>query len=386
VTALRGPRGALIAVIALLLVTETALSPFYPRLFARLYGIDDPGATGLFLWSCRAGALLALPVLGLLARRVALPRLVAAGLAASTALDAALGLAPSFAAFTALSVAAAAAGSALLLAYPALVALEEGRGPGVGLFVGLFYAGTVAATLVGAGVLALPDPRVGISAFALVDLALLVLVLRALPAAGAGGASEPDRRPWAGSPQAAIVAVAAVAVIFELGANVVRPFFTAYAAQGGAGLGVAAVLFLLPALAALAAVPLAGRARAALGTALLPSAFMLAAAGLAVQAATHDPVTLAAGRVLLGIGLGLGHVELDRTMFAAVGTDGPGYAAVETVRGAGLLLAPVLAAATASAGLALPLATGAVLFALAATLAPVLSVRPSVEEAHVPSR
>lgn len=381
-----GPRAVLVAVIGLLLVTELALSPFYPQLLRQLYGVEDPGAVGLLLWACRAAGLLALPLLGLVARRVPLVRLVTAGLAACVVLDAALVVAPSAGAFIALSAAGAAAGSALLLAYPALVALDEDHGPGVLAFVALLHGATVVATALGAAILALPDPRTGLAVFAVVDLVLLVLVARTLGRAAPTRIGPPlaSRLPLRRS--GTVVAVVAVALVFELAVNVARPFFTSYAEQAGLSLATAAVLFLLPSVAALATLPLARRARALLGPALLPLALAASALGLGVQAVWADPTVLVAGRLVLGSGIALAHVELDVAMYAAVGTDGPGYAAVETVRGLALTLAPVLAAASVVAGLAGPLAVGGVLFALGSALAPALHTVPALEDAHAHAR
>jgi len=377
-----GQRGLLVAVIALLLVTELALSPFYPQLLGKLYGAEDPGTVGLLLWLCRATALVALPLLGLLSRRLGLHRLVAAGLAACVVLDGALALAPSAAAFIALSAAAAAAGTALLLAYPALVALDDGGPPGVLAFVALLHGATLIATLLGAAITGLPNPRLGLGAIAALDLVLLVLVLRALPNAVAPAHAARTSRIVPPRQGAALAAVAVVAIAFELAANVVRPFFTAYAQESGLTLGAAALLFLLPSLAALGVLPMAAAVRCALGAALLPLALVTAALGAGLQAAVPDAAALIAGRLLLGVGLGLAHVELDLAMFAAAGTDGPGYAAVETLRAGALMLAPILAALTASASLASPLAAGALLFAVAAALTPVLITRPEMEEAR----
>lgn len=374
------------AVIGLLLVTELALSPFYPQILRKLYGVDEPGTVGLLLWLCRASALVALPLLGALGRRVGLHRLVAAGLAACVVLDGALVLAPSPAAFIGVSAAAAAAGSALLLAYPALVALDEDGGPGVLAFVGLLHGATLVATVLGAAITGLPDPRLGLAAFAVIDLILLVVVLRALPGAARGNVARvpPARRPRlrAGG---AFAAVTVVAAAFELAANVVRPFFTAYAEQAGLSLSAAAALFLLPSLAALAVLPFASTCRRTLRAALLPSTLVVAAAGLVLQAASAESTVLVAGRLLLGAGLGLAHVELDRTMFAAAGTDGAGYATVETIRSAALMLAPVIAAAAAAGALAAPLAVGAALFAVAAVLAAALTTVPRLQGHHVPT-
>lgn len=376
------PRRVLVAVIGLLLVTELALSPFYPQLLEELYDVDDPGTVGLLLWACRAAALASLPLLGLLARRIGLVQVVTGGLIACAVLDATLVVAPSVAAFVATSAAAAAAGSALLLAYPALVALDEDGGPGVMAFVALFHGATVLATGFGAAIVGLPDPRVGLALFVVVDLVLLVLVLRALPRVPVRPPSASRERGRLG----AAAAVATVAIVFELGANVVRPFFTSYALESGRSLATAAALFLLPSLAALAVLPAARATRRMLGDTLLPVALVTAALGLALQAALPDTATLASGRVLLGAGLGLAHVEIDRAMFAAVGTDGAGYAALETVRGVSLAFAPLLAASLAASTTALPLAAGAAFFALAAILAVALVLTVAPKESHVPSR
>jgi hypothetical protein len=378
-----GPRVVLLLVIGLLLVTETALSPFYPRLFRELYGVEDLGATGLFVWVTRVSALAALPLWGLAARRWAIPRLVVAGLAVSVALDLCLGVAPSFAAFTVLSAGLAASGSALLLAYPALVALDgerAERGPGVCLFVAVLHAGTALATVAGALILTLPDPRLGIAGFALVDAALLVLCLRVLP-------RDSRRRPARGTGARAmcrlLLPVTALAVLFELAVGLVRPFFTEYAASGGLGVAAAAALFLLPSLVALAVLPAAERIGSALGPALLPVALGLAALGLAIQAASPEVVPLAAGRILFGAGIGLGQVALDRRMFTAAGTAGPAYAAVETARSGALMVAPLIAALAASSALALPLGVGAALLAAAAALAPLLAAPSTSKESRV---
>ena len=381
----------LVTVIGLLLVTELALSPFYPQVLRKLYGEEDPQTVGLLLWACRAAALAALPLLGLLARRVGLHRMVALGLVACVVLDGALVFAPTAAAFIALSAAAAAAGTALLLAYPALVALDEDGRPGVLAFVGLLHAATLAATVLGAAITGLPDPRIGLGAFAVIDLVVLLVVLRHLPGARLRPDERPPRPQAPGRPRpgTGIAAVAVVAIAFELAANVIRPFFTAYAEQAGMSLPAAAALFLLPSAAALAALPLADAARRALRSGLLPAAMVAAATGVALQAALAEPAALVAGRVLLGAGLGLAHVEIDRAMFAAVGTDGPGYAAVETVRSGALMLAPVVAAAAAASSLAAPLVAGAALFAAAAAAAVLAAIpftAPRPEEAHVRTR
>jgi hypothetical protein len=383
----RAPRVVLILVLGLVLVSETALSPFYPRLFRELFGVEDYASTGRYIWIARIAGLAALPLWGLAARRWSLSRLVATGLSASVVLDAALGLMPTFASFTVLTAALVATQSSLLLAYPALVATYEGTGgrlSGVRAYVVVFHSSAVVATLAGAGVMALPNPRIGISSFALLDAALAVLCYRVL--------QVKERPSWTHSagrknvaPQVwgkALVAVAGLAAVFEIATTVIRPFFTEYAASGGFSLLAQSVLFFLPSAVALLVVPFAGRVRRRLGAAFLPAGFAIAAAGLLCQALAPHLVPLLVGRVLFGAGFGLGHIALDLAMFEIIGTAGPSYTAVETMRTGALLVSPLLAAGAASASLSLPLAAGGLLFAIAAALALPLASRSALEEEH----
>ncbi|MFE4537920.1 MFS transporter [Streptomyces scopuliridis] len=400
----RPPRAkaVLIAVVGLHLVAETALTPFLPQLFDRLYGIDDPGATGLYLWICRIVGLAALPLWGLAARRWPLHRLVLAGLCGSAVLDLLLGMAPSYTAYTVLSTAVVATNSALLLAYPAFIAEhrdepcegERARLVGVMSLVVVFHLSVVVSTLVGTGVLALPQPRIGISAFAVLDVVLAVLAYRVLGRRGTPD-PEPDPEPDPISPgetrRAArpaatrrarflsprfpsprflsprflsprfllLAQVALIGLAFDFAVNVARPFFTEFAGTFGSGSVGAAALFFLPSVAALAVLPAVRRCHDVLGDRLLPLALLAGAAGYAWQAYATGLPGLVGGRVLFGVGLGLGQVAVELRTFRATGTSGPAFTGVETARSAGLLAAPLVATAAVSHDLAFPLLVAA---------------------------
>ncbi|WP_100501926.1 MFS transporter [Geodermatophilus chilensis] len=269
-------RVVLALVVALQLVAETALTPYWPLLLRTLFGVEELAATGTYLTICRVAGLTALPLWGLAARRWSLPHLLVAGLLGSAVFDLGLALAPSLAVFTALSAGVVATGSSMVLAYPALVAVaDRGRGgdrlSAVVVYAAVFHAASVLATLVGAGVVALPQPRLGLAAFAVADLLLAVAVWRVVarrPAAvpvpadeaGTGPAEDAVRRRL---PAGALLGVAALAVLVDLGTAVPRPFFTELVLRGGGSLTAAAVLFLLPALAGLAVLPAAGPPAAA---------------------------------------------------------------------------------------------------------------------------
>ncbi|MGK5532703.1 MFS transporter [Streptomyces sp. URMC 129] len=400
-------KAVLISVVGLHLVAETALTPFLPQLFERLYGIEDAEATGLYLWVCRIVGLAALPLWGLAARRWPLHRLVLAGLCGSAVLDLLLGMAPSYAAYTVLSTLIVATNCALLLAYPAFIAEhgddgedggERARLAGLCSVVVVFHLSVVVATVVGAGVLALPEPRVGISAFAVVDAVLAVLTYRVLgrapaasPAAVPGAVPEEAAVP---EPDAAgagprrrtrliVLAYAAlVGLAFDFSVNVARPFFTEFSDGLGGGAAASAVLFFLPSVAALAVLPTVRRCHEALGDRLLPLAMAVGAAGLAWQALADSLPHLVGGRLLFGVGLGLGQVSVELWMFRATGTKGPAYTAVETARSVGLLAAPIAATAAVSHDLAFPLVVAAAIQACAV----VLTLSPSRTGAPAPAR
>lgn len=279
-----GGRRVLLGAAGLHMVTQSALAPFYPELFRSAYGVRDLAATGAFLILCQLAAIVALPLWGRATRHVPLPRLVTAGQGAAVLLAASLAFAPGYAVFTALSVALVAAKAVVLLAYPALARSHpRGLGPGVVQYVAVLHVAAIAATLLGTVVVSVPEPRLALPLLAVVETVLLgacVALLRgqarrrppedAGPAAAVSG--TPDRR--------ALARLAGFVLVNAAAVYAVRPYFTEYAAQGGASTFVAALLFLLPHAAVLAVLPAAGALRLRLGPRLLPAALALAAAGL----------------------------------------------------------------------------------------------------------
>lgn len=363
----------LAGVVALQLIAETALTPYWPLLFRRMFGLDELAATGSFLAVCRFVGLAALPLWGLAALRWPVRNLLVAGLLGCAVFDLALALAPTWWLFTASSAAVVACGSVLVLAYPALVAVVERDGratrrTAVVTFWAVFHTTVVLSTLIGAAIVALPEPRWGLGAFAVVDLALALLVWTAVPA------ERPSARP---SPDAALptraerwhrlrpvlVLVAAVVVV-DAAVAVPRPFLVELLVREGIGATAAGWLFLAPAVASLAVLPAASRIQRRLGKGCAPVASVVAAAGLTGQAlavAAEAPWWFLLCRLLFGTGVGVLLVVLDLAVFARIGTTGAAFSAVETGRAAALLAAPVIATVVAGLWLGAPLVGGAVL-------------------------
>lgn len=377
----------LAGVVALQLVAETALTPYWPLLFRRLFGIEELAATGSFLTACRVAGLAALPLWGLAALRWPVRTLLVTGLVLCAVFDLALAVAPTWWTFAAASAGVVASGSVLVLAYPALVEVTERPGRadrrvGVVTFWAVFHASMVLATLVGAGIVALHEPRWGLAAFALVDLALAAAVLLLVPAAPPRTrvvrqrAPRDDRaarwcrlRPWL----ALVVAVVAV----DAAIAVPRPYFVELLVRQDVSTAAAGWLFLAPGLASLALLPVTPWLLDRLGRATAPVAALAGAAGLLVQAlgaGVEDPATVLAGRVAFGAGAGVLLVVLDLAVFDRIGTQGTAFSAMETGRQGALLAAPIVATAVAGVWLGAPLLVAAVVMAVAGVL--FLAARP----------
>ncbi|GAA2362442.1 hypothetical protein GCM10009854_47640 [Saccharopolyspora halophila] len=344
------------------MVTETALAPFYPALFRTAFDVHDFAATGWFIALSRISAIVAIPLWGLATRRWRIEHLVLAGQAVAVVLAACLALAPTYAAFAAIGIALVAVKAVVLLAYPKIAGTHrDGLLPGVRQYVVVLQGAIVAASGLGTLIVSVPNPRQALPLLAVIEAGLLLLCAVALRTREAGPAPAP-RVP--GLPRRALVPLAALVLGYALAGALVRPYFTEFAVAAGFSELAAGSLFVAAHAAALAAV---ARIRTRAPRLVVP--FALAAAGLAVQAMVTDPLGLAIGRIVFGAGLGLGQVALDvRVLTAARGSE-TGYGAVAAAQHTGLLLAPVIATATATQDLAIPLAAGAGLFAVLATLA-----------------
>jgi MFS family permease len=393
VSTTRRAQAVLAGVVALQLVAETALTPYWPLLFRRLFGIEQLAATGSYLALCRVAGLVALPLWGLAALRWPVRTLLGTGLSLSAVFDVALAAAPAWWAFAAFSAGAVASGSVLVLAYPALVAVTErpetiDRRTGVITFWAVFHAAAVLATLIGAGIVALAEPRWGLAAFALVDLLLATAVLTLVPAEPvrrrAAKRAPVDRsgrwrrlRPWL------VLVVAIVAVDAALA--VPRPYFVELLLRQGLDAGTAGWLFLAPAVASLAVLPATPWLLARLGRTTAPVCAALGGVGLAAQAlaaAVEEPLGVLAGRLLFGAGTGVLLVMLDLAVFDRIGSNGAAFSAIETGRSAALFAAPILATAVTGAWLGAPLIAGAVLLIAAGVLLTFARVVAPPADAH----
>ncbi|RRO18636.1 hypothetical protein EIL87_05830 [Saccharopolyspora rhizosphaerae] len=367
-------RPVLLAAAGLHMVTETALAPFYPALFRTAFGVQDLAATGYFIAFTRIAAIIAVPLWGLATRRWRVEHLVLVGQSAAVVLTACLALAPSYAVFTGIGVALVAAKAVVLLAHPKTARTHpDGLLPGVRQYVAVLQTAVIAASAIGTWIVSSPDPRQALPLLAVVEAGLLVVCVIALRTPVAESAAPPPP-PGVDVPRRALLPLAVLVLGFALAGAVVRPYFTEHVTAVGQSELVAALLFVAAHIAALAAV---WRVRTASPGLVVP--FVLAAAGLALQAAVTDPSLLALGRLVFGTGLGLGQVALDFRVLIAARGSGASYGMVAAAQHTGLLTAPLIAMSATAHDLAAPLVIGAGLFAVLAIITkPVLTTaRPS---------
>ncbi|MPZ13196.1 MAG: hypothetical protein GEU73_02005 [Chloroflexi bacterium] len=372
-TAKRGiTRAVLLGVVFAHVATEAVLSPFYPRFFAEVFGVTDLSFTGYYIFACRLAVVLVLPLWGLAARWIPVRQLLTVGQAAAAAFTGALALVPTSDLFLGLSVALVAAKASSFLAYPLLVELEGGRDPRATIVRHgvVFHAAIVVSSVVGSIVVSLPQPTIIFPVLAVVDLAQLAACRAVLRP----GVALPIRSPADTSTSHAdhalvesnggpLVRLAALVGLFHLSVNTVRPFFAEWlVADIGLSVNGAGILYLLPNLAALAALAGVSAVRCRFQPErALPGALIAAGVGLALQPVMAATVLLIAARLLFGAALSLAQMGLDLRLFAHRRRGLPTrYSVFAAAQNAGLLGAPLVAtAAVASAGLMAPLAVGA---------------------------
>jgi hypothetical protein len=356
-------RHVLLTAAGLHMVTETALAPFYPALFRAAFGVHDLAATGWFVGLSRVAAILALPLWGLATRRWRMENLVLCGQSVAVVLTGCLALAPSWAVFTAIGVALVAAKAVVLLAYPVTAGTHpDGLLSGVRQYVAVLQVAIVAASGLGAVIVSTPDPTHALPLLAVAEGVLLVVCAVALRSRQATNEQTTVEAADVVPLAARVVLPTAVLVLgFHLAGNVVRPYFTEYSAEAGFSEMAGALLFVIAHLAALLAVK---RARTRPPGLVVP--FAVAAAGLVLQAVTADPLLLVLGRAVFGAGLGLGQVALDVRVLTTTRGSEAVYGLVAAAQHTGLLTAPLIATVGATRDLAVPLATGAGLFAVLA--------------------
>lgn len=253
---------ALFLCIFLGLFTEVLLAPFYPQFFRKVFGVEDLSYTGYYIFICRLTVVAISPVWGLLARWIEVKWLLYCGQAGAAIMTALMATANSAEQFLGFTVGLLLFKSSYLLVYPLIIQLagEEKRPTIAGTYQAVFHGAIVSATVAGAWMVNQQAPLsvfYGIAVVDLLQLGLSVYALRGISTRKTVTTSGQSEK-GVGDHWKFILAMGVVIFTFQLANQSIRPYFTQYVTAAepfGVSLFTSSVLFLIPSLMAVTALP-----------------------------------------------------------------------------------------------------------------------------------
>ncbi|BAY37570.1 hypothetical protein NIES2111_19090 [Nostoc sp. NIES-2111] len=251
--------GALFLCVFLSIFNEVLLSPFYPQFFRKVFGVTDLAYTGYYIFICRLTVVLAAPVWGILSRRFEVKNLLYVGQLGTAVMTALMGTSTSAEQFLLYTILLLLCKSSYLLVYPLIIQLggEEKRAAIAGTYQAVFHGAIIIATIVGAFMVNIDTPLIlfyGIAAADIVQLAICAYMLRGVSTQRHEQQADNQIVP---NQIGYVITIGIVILTFQLANNLVRPFFTEYvtAAPLNVNLLTSSLLFLIPSVMAIAALP-----------------------------------------------------------------------------------------------------------------------------------
>ncbi|HEY9736743.1 MAG TPA: MFS transporter [Trichocoleus sp.] len=315
---------ALFSCVFLAVFTEVLLSPFYPQFFRQVFSVEDLSYTGYYIFICRLTVVLCAPLWGLLSRRWAVKWLLAIGQAGAALMTALMATSQSIQQFITFSVLLLLFKSSYLLVYPLIVQLAGNgqRSTIAGTYQAVFHGAIIAATVAGAWMVNLEAPLFlfyWIAIADLVQLALCLLVLRDAPTPSPASTELKAEPPASGNGLKFVAAIGLTLLTFQLANNLVRPFFTEYVTAPdnfGVSLQASSLLFLIPSVMAIAAMPYIRKVAQPGRLPLLYSVGLgLLIVSLFLQGSTAHLSVLVLSRVVYGFMLAVTQAALELHLF-----------------------------------------------------------------------
>jgi len=357
--------GVLFLCVFLAIFNEVLLSPFYPQFFRKVFGIEDLAYTGYYIFVCRLTVVLCSPFWGILARRFEVKYLLYLGQLGTAMMTALMATSTTTSQFIIYTILLLVCKSSYLLVYPLIIQLagEAKRTTVAGTYQAVFHGAIIIATIVGAWMVDLDAPLSLFYWIALADIFQLGLCLYCLRGVST---QRPDLQEVCESSASKnqtsfILAIGCVILTFQLANNLVRPYFTEYVNAPPFSLNLlsSSLLFLIPSLTAIAALPYVRRA---CEPKRLPSIYLvglsLLAISLLIQGQTQHVWVLTVARIVYGFCLAVTQATLELQLFnqSALNRLHFNYSLATSFANVGHLAAPLLASWLVSSGhLAAPL-------------------------------
>jgi predicted MFS family arabinose efflux permease len=365
----------LVAMIAVSVVSDSMLIPFYPQFFAAVFSVTDPQHIGLYLSASCFAVMLAFPVWAAAARQVPVLRLLIYTQFAAGVLSIGCYGAASVSDFWLMSLSMQVFKASYLLIYPYVMSLEhkDKHSGTIGLLSVIAHLVAILGAGIGGFVLQLFEPRLAFLLMSVGDFLQMLVCFFLLgkdkaAAQTAHRQNRPEHRTeiLSGSP---VYKLGLIMFVFYFSVYLIRPFFSRYWESISAWNGeiISGLVFAIPGGMALLALCLNKNMSGKQG---IMSAVLLGTGGLLLQASQQQEWVLL-GRCLFGWALFHATVRLDLLLFAL--STPASYAAdfskIYFFQSLGALVASFVAGSiVASYGLSIPFIAGALGLALTAFL------------------
>lgn len=317
-----GGPGLLLVATGIAVVSDAVLYPFYPRLFAQVYGVNDPRHVGAYLAATCLTVVVAFPVWAHLSRRVDTLTLLPLSQAAAGSLGVLCFLCDRLESFWLLSLSMILFKAGYLLTYPYLMRLvgREQHVRTIGLLSVIVHLGGIGGAALGGLVLHYLKPQhafLWMAAGDFIQMGVCIAVkgrASAPPTQGQASQAAPQSRLLRGP---RLLKLGAVMLLFYFSTCLTQPFFVPYWSQRSSDDGalLAGLVYAIP--AAMCLLCLWWGRRADAGASLWRSwGWLLAISGLLLQASS-EVVSILVGRCLYGWALFHATVRLDLLLFEA---------------------------------------------------------------------
>lgn len=313
--------GALFLCVFLSIFNEVLLSPFYPQFFRKVFGVTDLAYTGYYIFVCRLTVVLSAPVWGVLSRRFEVKHLLYVGQFGTAVMTALMGTSTSAEQFLIYTILLLLCKSSYLLVYPLIIQLggKEKQAAIAGTYQAVFHGAIIIATIVGAFMVNIDTPLIlfyVIAAADLLQLAICAYMLRGVSTQQAGRRGE--NQPVAPNQLGYIITIGIVILTFQLANNLVRPYFTEYvtAEPLSVNLLTSSLLFLIPSVMAIAALPYIRRAcRPERLNTIYLAGISLLIISLGVQGLSFNLPVLILARIVYGFFLAVTQAAIELQLF-----------------------------------------------------------------------
>jgi len=361
----------LVAMVAVSVISDSMLVPFYPQFFAAAFSITAPQHVGLYLSASCFVVMLAFPLWAAAAKHIPVLRLLIYTQFAAGVLSVLCYESGSLPEFWFVSLLMQVFKGSYLLIYPFVMSLEhkDRHGGTIGLLSVIVHLGAIAGAGIGGFALDLFEPRL---VFLLMSVGDFLQMLVCAFLLGKDKTAHPaQQHPSEPATTGNLVyRLGLIMLLFYFSVYLIRPFFSRYWESISAWNGgiVTGLVFAIPGAIALLALCINKSMRSSKHG--IVSAFLLGMFGLLLQASGQQAIVLL-GRCLFGWALFQATVRLDLLLFevstpASYAAD---FSKIYFFQSLGALIASYTAGSLVAAqGLQIPFIAGALGLALTAFL------------------